>query len=165
MERTYSLTVNNITATQFVAIQKLLDTPETTVSPDESEEFGTKPMTADDLGEVETTKKRTKAKPKTKAAKEESEDNETEEAEDAEDFSSDDEEGETTALTFSELKRVVNAYGNQFPSIMRGILTRAGVKNTKELEAKPKLWAEVYEETTDRLKKYAKSQKTRKSAE
>lgn len=159
MERTYSLTVNNITATQFAAITKLLDTPEPTVSPDESEDFGTTALTADD---VQPTKKAKTRKAKAEVVEEETEE-ETEESD--ENFDEEGESGVTTELTFSEIKRVINAYGNQFPELMRGIITRAGAKNTKDLESKPNLWKEIYVDVCDRLKRFEKTQRAKKRSE
>lgn len=151
--RTFSLTIDNINAKQFEAITRLLNAPEPTVSPDEDENFGKSALTEEDLADEEpTTKKRRGKAAKATAAKSfaDTEDgDETEESEEAE-----------STLEFGEVKRVINAYGNQFPELMRGILQRAGVKSTKLLEEKPELWQEVYDETLERLEKFEKSTKS-----
>lgn len=153
--RTFSLTIDNINAKQFEAITRLLNAPEPTVSPDEDENFGKNALTEEDLADGESptrTKKRRGKAVKAAAAKDfaDTEDgDETQESEEAE-----------STLEFGEVKRVINAYGNQFPELMRGILQRAGVKSTKLLEEKPELWQEVYDETLERLEKFEKSTKS-----
>lgn len=137
-----TITLSNPSPEQLSALSALLnqDAPVTkrgrgrpakTVSFDEAENFGTKELSEEELGEIEETE-------------------ETEEGVEEEETEEEAEEEET--LSFDTVKEAINKFGNKKPDAMKNILTSFGVKNTKDLEKKKAKWQPVYAKVMAKLK-------------
>lgn len=129
-----TVSVTNITPAQYEAITKLLqstkgktDAPQDTVSEEEEETFGKKPLSKKDLK------------------------NSSEEEEQEEEENEDDEDDE--GLDFDTLKAAINKYGEKKPEQMRTILHSFNLKNTKELQQHSQKWEPVYRAVMAKLKK------------
>jgi hypothetical protein len=115
---------------ESVAEPKKRGRPAKTVSDDEEEDFGKKPLSKKDLSADDE--------------EEESEEEETEE-------SSDDEEEESDELTFGDITDAINEYGEKHVDEMKAILLSHNIKSTKELKLHPKKWEPVYRKVMTKL--------------
>lgn len=136
---TLNVTLTGVTPTQFEALTKLLSgetpskkktTPQKTVSDDEDEDFGTKPLKAKNLEE----------------------DYESEESD--EDSEEDETEDEESSITFKDVRAAVNKYGEKHPDQMRAILLGFNMKSPKELSAKhnERHWEPLYRKVMAKIK-------------
>lgn len=115
--------------------------PAKTVSEDEDEEFGTKPLGKKDLKNDEDEDEETEA-------------SESDEDEDESNDGNEEEDDEEEGLSFDTVKAAINKYGEKKPDDMKAILASFGFKGTKQLsEAKPSKWQAVYDKVQAKLKK------------
>lgn len=145
-----TFTVNNPTSDQLAVILKAMKgakvgVPANTVSEEEDENFGKKPLT----------KKQLKAK---EAEEEESEEDSEEAEEESEDESEDEdgdeddsEEEEAEGLSFEEVKATIGELGAKYPAKAEAVLKSFGLANLKELKAAPKKWEAIYKKVKAKL--------------
>jgi hypothetical protein len=147
-----TFTINNPTKEQLAVILKAMKAskmgaPENTVSEEEDENFGKKPLT----------KKQLKAKAAQEEEAEEESEEESEEAEeesDAEEEEESEEEAEDeeeASLSFEEVKATIGRLGAKHPTKAEAILKSFNLANLKELKAAPKKWEPVYKKVKARL--------------
>lgn len=143
MTPSMNLTLEGITPEQCAAVLKLIkdsdskkSKPPKTVSDDEDEDFGKKPLKAKDLEDDEDD---------VDTATDEDSDDEEDADEDADD---------NPQVTFKELRAAVNKYGEKKPDQMRAILLGFNMKSPKELSAKgaERYWDAVYAKVNAKLK-------------
>lgn len=155
MQHTNSVTftVNNPTQDQLAVILKAMKgakagAPANTVSPDEDENFGKKPLTKKQLKEKEEAEE----KESEEDSEEDSEESETEEEEESEEESEDEEEdSEEPGLSFEEVKGTIGRLGAKHPTKAEAILKSFNLANLKELKAAPKKWEPVYKKVKAKL--------------
>lgn len=116
--------------------------PAKTVSPDEDEDFGKKPLKKKDLKSDD---------------EDESEEEDLDEEDEDESDDGDPEEEEDDSLSFDEVSDVINKYGGKDAKGMKEIYSGFNLKNTKELKANPKKWEPVYRKVMAKLKALKKA--------
>lgn len=138
-----NLTFTNLSAEQHSKLLKawyaLTNAPQKTVSPDEDEDFGTKPLRAKDLEDEEEDEAPKKKKAKRAVVDDESEedDADVEEDQDEEDAEDDDSDGDDDepGISFKDVRAAVNKLGEKKPETVRSILKGFGIDTPKELSA------------------------------
>lgn len=132
-----SVTIPNPTSAQVLALAEIMAATEETATP--KRKRAAKPAdtdTADDEEEVETA-----------ADTDEEESDEEEESEEDDEEESDDEQ-----LTFDDVTKALNKYGNKNPKGAKALLLSFGIKSTKELEKSEKKWEPVYRKLMAKIK-------------
>lgn len=156
-----SVTFHDLTLSQVTQINSMLHTeaaketpaeetpapkkrgrPSKTVSPDEEEDFGKKPLKKKDLKSDDEDEE-----------EEEDEENESE----SDDEEEDEDEEEDDSLSFDEVSAAINKYGTKDAKGMKEIYSGFNLKNTKELKANPKKWEPVYRKVMAKLKALKKA--------